>query len=177
MKQFLPIILIVGIIAGAMFFFQEPAAQEEAERDWTGTNPALYSMGGGPGKWDLSYWADYEEAEETVIGIDLTYKDEDSTGEVEAVEVFIQFHNPYGVMYYQELEIEDFDGSVAIHEVCDFCTEKAQAEWEERFGGFGGSGISGYMEMSWISDGAVYETGTELSFPQKVLQRSAEEEN
>ncbi|PYZ96974.1 hypothetical protein CR205_14980 [Alteribacter lacisalsi] len=178
MKQILPILLIVAVIGGAMFFFQEPAAVEEVERDWDASGNVMQGAGEGNNKWKLELWADFEDTEEPIVGFDLSMRDKERGADVEAVEVFVQFYNPMGSFYYQDLNVdEEFDGMIAIEEVCTFCSKDAFDDSEMYYGTDGDSDLFGYITIAWREDGTTYESGTDFSMPGKILNNEDYVEN
>ncbi|TMW70525.1 hypothetical protein [Alteribacter natronophilus] len=122
MKQILPLILIAALIAGAIFFFQDPMEDGATEeRHWERT----ITSETGADAWDITvFLAQGEEGAD--IGVDLEYNLEPR--ELEQFEFILTIADPVNGFFIQETVTEDFDGVFEYQERCKFCEDPERFE-------------------------------------------------
>ncbi|PYZ92433.1 hypothetical protein CR194_16530 [Salipaludibacillus keqinensis] len=116
MKQMIPFLVIGVIVAGAMFLlrdeyeepFQPDLSDEVTQNDWN----AIFFIN------DI-------ENDVAEVGLRLTFINEDlEPDEIDALEFFVEFDDTeLNGFFYQDLEVEQFDGTVKHGEECQECSE------------------------------------------------------
>ncbi|RNA67167.1 hypothetical protein [Alteribacter keqinensis] len=159
MKQLLPLVIIAALIAGAMIFFQDP--EEEREPDWSRNS----AMAGSP--WSFTMYAHY--GDEPEIGFTAEFINEEEWETIEAVEVFIATHEPPGGLYYQDLDVENFEGTLTYQEPCSFC------DMEEAF--YDTMTTYATVKVAWQADGEVYDHFHHFQLPHGLFKHENEGEN
>ncbi|MCE7792219.1 hypothetical protein K8O68_07240 [Salipaludibacillus sp. CUR1] len=111
MKQIMPFILIGLIVAGVMFFmrddYEEPfrpeLSDEVTESHWTAT-----------------FFINDIGSDSAETGLRLESNNEQMTSEeITAIEFFAE--TDVGGFFYQDLELEDFNGVLLHEEACEAC--------------------------------------------------------
>jgi len=114
MKHMMPFILIALIVAGAMIFLQDD--YEEPFR--TDLKSEVEKN-----DWVAIFFINDIESEDASVGIKLDYNNEDTSPEnIEALEFFVE--TKVGDFFFQDLEIEDFDGEMIYEERCESCIDQ-----------------------------------------------------
>ncbi len=98
-----------------MFFMNDDYEIEEFE-------PTM-SMEQHTRTWDISLFVE-EVDDDLEIGLKLDAKDEEM--ELEAIEFFL-ISMSEGI-FYQDLEVENFDGTIQYAELCTFCGEEDEED-------------------------------------------------
>jgi hypothetical protein len=117
MKQIIPFILIAGIVAAAVFFLRDDY-EEAFQPDHRSEASDSY--------WTAILYAN-EDEEDYEAGIRLEHNEETITPEdIEAVEVYVDSSN--FSIYYEESDMEDFEGTIDYSEVCVRCSGLSQLD-------------------------------------------------
>lgn len=112
MKQIVPFILIAVIVAGAMFFLNDSYEEERIDPFYTYEESSMY--------WKYKiYLEEVVDEEAPEIGVRLEFLEEEKAEEIDALEFFVDTQQ--GGFYFQDLDIEEFDGVITYSELCDFC--------------------------------------------------------
>ncbi|WP_147804143.1 hypothetical protein [Alkalicoccus halolimnae] len=117
MKQLIPFVVIIAIVAAVMFFLQD---------DYEGPFSPDYRSEASDSFWDAALYIN-EADEGYEVGVRLEHNDETiNPDDIEALEFFVDSSNVS--FFYQELELEDFDGTVNYSEMCTHCENLTQLE-------------------------------------------------
>ncbi|WP_026690840.1 hypothetical protein [Alteribacter aurantiacus] len=158
MKQYIPLLVIAAIIGGALLVFQEP--KEEPEPDWSSTTDYFDIP------WAFTMFANYEE-EELELGFTAEYT-EDNANEIEAFETFVTVYGPLGSFYYQDLDMDDFDGVITYKEVCDFCVEEDYAMMSDL--------VHASVKLAWKINGEIGDHNFHFQLPNELFDSQQEGE-
>lgn len=117
MKQLVPFAVIILLIGAVIFFMQD---------DYEGPFGPDYSSEASDSFWDAVLYVN-EDNGEFDIGIRLELIAENINPEnIEAIEIFVD-SSAIG-FFYQELELDEFDGTVDYSEPCSACENISQIE-------------------------------------------------
>ncbi|TVP81437.1 MAG: hypothetical protein EA344_13050 [Alkalicoccus sp.] len=117
MKQIIPFILIAGIVAAAVFFLRD---------DYEETFQPDHRSEASDSYWTAILYAN-EDGEEYEAGIRLEHNEETIIPEeIEAVEVYVDSSN--FSIYYEESDMDDFEGTIDYSEGCGRCSGLAQLD-------------------------------------------------
>ncbi|MDQ0258035.1 hypothetical protein J2S74_005498 [Evansella vedderi] len=111
MKQFFPFILIAGIVGAAMFFLSDNYEEERFDPYYSFEERSMY--------WEYTVFLEDVSEEVPEIGVRLHFINENKKRDINALEFFVE--TDYGGFYYQDLDINDFNGEIIYTEPCDFC--------------------------------------------------------
>ncbi|WP_146159158.1 hypothetical protein [Alkalicoccus saliphilus] len=117
MKQIIPFILIAGIVAAAVFFLRD---------DYEETFQPDHRSEASDSYWTAILYAN-EDEEDYEVGIRLEHNEETITpDEIEAVEVYVDSSN--FSIYYEESDMDNFEGTIDYSEVCTRCSGLPQLD-------------------------------------------------
>lgn len=117
MKQLVPFAVIIILIGAVMFFLQD---------DYEGPFGPDYRSEASDSFWDAVLYVE-EDNGEYDIGVRLEANEETINPEdVEAIEFFVD-SSTIG-FFYQDLDVDDFDGTVDYSESCSACENLTHIE-------------------------------------------------
>lgn len=114
LKQLLPLLLIGLIIGGVVWFMQddyeppfEPAYFDEVNKE----------------DWRMRFFLDPDD-DGLQIGIQLNWEGESrGADELEKLEFFV--NHGTGSFYYQDLDVQEFEGELIHRELCEACLDES----------------------------------------------------
>lgn len=138
MKQMMPFLLIVVIVAGALIFLRDDY-EESFDPDLSHEITTEH--------WRATLFMNDWDTEEAQLGLKLEYINEEADSEgFEMVEFFVESVDlPVDGVFYQDLELEAFDGTVVYEQPCEECAELE------------GGSVGAFVRVNWLNE----ETFTE----------------
>ncbi|MBU9710201.1 hypothetical protein [Evansella tamaricis] len=130
MKQLFPFILIAAIIGGVMFFMNDDYEKDRFE--------PVNSIETISVDWVATLFVDDTHLEVPTLGVRLESRKDDM--DLEAIEFFLESER--GGFYYQDLNVQQFNGEISYSEPCEFCDQtdsiysyvNVQVHWKEQDG-------------------------------------------
>lgn len=120
MKQILPFVLI-GVIVLAVVLFIEDDYESPIEAD------AMDEI--TIDDWTIVFFVRDFSTNQPEVGFRLEYKDDNLPPEnITDIEIFAE--SQLSELYFQSLEMEDFNGIVTFSEPCDYCSELSSESLE-----------------------------------------------
>ncbi|SDY34842.1 hypothetical protein SAMN05421736_1011021 [Evansella caseinilytica] len=132
MKQVLPLMLIAIIVGGALFFLSDSYEEERFLPEWSNIQTTE--------NWEVTLFFNEIHSDTPEIGVRLELLSGDH--EIAALEFFMETW--HGGFYYQDLTMNNFDGTVIYSENCQFCTGD-----EPEYG-------YGNLVLNWRQNGEIY---------------------
>ncbi|CAM3902580.1 hypothetical protein [Alkalicoccus chagannorensis] len=110
MKQMLPFLIIIALIGGVVFWMQD---------DYEGPFQPDHEDASETEDWEAVFYIDEADSGETMMGLRLEAGENVTVEEVQSIEFFVD--SAVKGFFYQNLELDDFDGTIDYSEPCPAC--------------------------------------------------------
>lgn len=115
MKQLMPFLVIALLIGAVMYMMQD---------DYEGPDYADVKADIDVADWQVTYYINDIAKDEPVHGVEAEWTSEESIEGLSSLELFVVSSS--GSFYMQDLDVNDFDGTIRHEEVCSDCNGQGE---------------------------------------------------